>query len=147
MKAAKILTLDSNVLVAGLQADEPYSKKCFELVEEVPESFVLSEPAVVYQEVCGTLARRLGKDMADRARRQLDLMISPALLANCDREFCTSSYGYCGDYGIYAIDALYLNAAIRRGAVLVSLDKEDFVDKVKFNHAGIEVYHVSDFPY
>jgi len=39
MKAARILTLDSNVLVAGLQADEPYSKKCFQLVEEVLESF------------------------------------------------------------------------------------------------------------
>ncbi len=126
---------------------KPYSKECFQLVEEVPESFVLSEPAIVYQEVCGTLARRLGKDVAERARRQLDLMISPVLLANCDRGFCTSSYGYCADYGIYGIDALHLNAAIRRGDVLVSLDKEDFVDKVKSNHVGIEVYHVSDFPY
>src|SRR5437879_13078282 len=125
MKAAKILTLDSNVLVAGPKADEPYSKKCFQLVEEVPESFGLPEPAVVYQEVCGTLARRLAKDMADRARRQLDLMINPALVPNCDREFCTSSYGYCGDYGIYAIDALYLNEAIGRGAVLVSFDQVD----------------------
>jgi predicted nucleic acid-binding protein len=53
----------------------------------------------------------------------------------------------CSEGGIDAIDALYLNTAIRRNAILVSLDEGDFVKKVKSNKQGIEVYHVSEFLY
>lgn len=142
-----ILTLDSNIFIAALKTDEPYAAKCAALVDKATKSFALSEPSLIYQEVCGTLARRLGEATADKARRHLDLAISPLLLVNCDKAFCVSAYPLCSEYGIYAIDALYLNTAIRRKAILVSLDEEDFVKKLKFNHQGIEVYHVSEFPY
>jgi len=107
----------------------------------------LSEPSIIYQEVCGTLARRAGVDIADQARKQLDLIIHPRLLVNCDRAFCVSAYPLCAKYDIYAIDAIYLKVALDNRAVLVSLNKEDFIDKLKRKKPPIEAYHVTEFPY
>lgn len=146
-QSSRILSLDSNVLIAALKKDESYSEKCSEILGKVPDAFILSEPSIVYQEVCGTLARRVGADVADDAKKQLDLIIHPRLLANCNRTFCVVAYPLCSDYNIYAIDAMYLKVALDNHAVLVSLDKEDFIDKVNSKRPNIEAYHVSEFPY
>jgi len=145
--SSRLLTLDSNILIAALKADEIYSEKCFEILGKVPYTFILAEPSVVYQEVCGTLARRVGTGVADDAKKQLDLMIHPRLLVNCDKAFCVSAYPLCSEYDIYAIDAIYLKVALDNRTVLVSLDKEDFIGKVKSKSPTIEAYHVSEFPY
>jgi len=148
MNATKrVLTLDSNVFIAALKTDEPQSDKCVEIIDKMADLFLLSEPSIVYQEVCGTLARRVAVDVADKAREQLDLIIHPRLLVACDRSFCVSAYHLCSEYDVYALDALYLKTAMDNDAVLVSLDKEDFVDKVRQKKPHIEVYHVSEFPY
>lgn len=144
---SRILTLDSNVLVAALKEDEPYSTQCSMLLNRIPGQFILSEPCIVYQEVCGTLARRVGAEVADDAKKQLDQFIHPSLLADCDRAFCISTYPLCAEYGIYAIDALYLRTALDNHAILVSLDKEDFIDKVNSKESNIEAYHVAQFAY
>jgi len=138
--------LDSNVLIAALKEDEVDNERCSEILGRVPDAFVLSEPSIVYQEVCGVLARRVGMDVADRARKELDLIIHPSLLVDCDRNFCTSAYHLCSRYDIYAIDAMYLKVALDNNAVLVSLDRKDFIEKVNAEGPGIEAYHVSDFP-
>ncbi len=143
----RILTLDSNVFVAALKADEPYSEKCVEIISKTPDFFLLSEPSIVYQEVCGTLARRVGRKVADAAKKHLDQIIPSRLLISCDREFCTTAYPLCSEFNIYAIDALYLKVAIDNNALLVSMDKEDFIDRVKESSYGVEAYHVSEFPY
>lgn len=144
---SRLLALDSNVLIAALKEDENYSEKCSEILSKVPDAFILSEPSIMYQEVCGTLARRVGADVASEAKRHLDLIIHPRLLANCNRAFCVSAYPLCSEYNIYAIDAMYLKVALDNHAVLVSLDKEDFIDKVNSKRPNIEAYHVSEFPY
>jgi predicted nucleic acid-binding protein len=135
------------VLIAALKADEPYSGNCAEILRQVPDTFILAEPSIVYQEVCGTLARRVGLSVANRAREQLDLMIYPSLLADCDRDFCASAFPLCSRFGLYAVDALYLQAAINNESILVSLDKEDFTDRLRIEKAIVEAYHVADFPY
>jgi hypothetical protein len=83
----------------------------------------------------------------DDAKKQLDRLIHPSLLVDCDRAFCVSAYPLCSDYGICAIDAMYLKTALDNRAVMVSLDKEDFIDKVKSEVSEIEAYHVAQFPY
>ena len=113
----------------------------------MPDRFVLAEPSIVYQEVCGTLARRVSADIADQARKQLDLIIHPSLVVNCDRAFCISAYPLCSEYHIYAVDAAYLRVALDHQAVLVSLDKEDFTGRVNSKRPGIEAYHPTEFPY
>jgi len=143
-----MLTLDSNVLVAALKEDEVYGDICSKIVGRVPDAFILSEPSIVYQEVCGTLARRVGTETADEARRYLDLILMrPNLLADCDRDFCVSAYPLCSEYDVYAVDAMYLKTALDNRAILVSLDREDFIDKVNSRKPSIEAYHVSQFPY
>lgn len=146
-RGSRVLTLDSNVLIASLKKDEHHSERCAEVLRKVPGTFLLSEPSIVYQEVCGTLARRVGAAAADKARRQLDLIIHSKLLINCDRTFCISAYPLCFKYNVNAIDAMYLKVALDTNAVLVSLDKEDFIDKIAAKELNIETYHVSEFPY
>jgi predicted nucleic acid-binding protein len=143
----RILTLDSNVFIAALKADEPFSEECAQTIGKIADLFLLSEPSIVYQEVCGTLARRVGVSVADAAKEQLDAIIHPRLLVNCDKAFCTSAYSLCAEYDIYAIDALYVKVAIDNDAILISLDKKDLIDKVNAKKPPIEVYHVSEFPY
>ena len=143
----RLLTFDANVLVGVAKRDEPFHKKCVELLSKVPDSFFLCEPSIIYQEVCGTISRRVGSVEAREFGEQLDKLIPSEFLIDCDRSFCLTSYELCSQYGIYAIDALYFSTSIKAGSILVSLDKEDFVDKLKSNHQGVETYHVSDFPY
>jgi len=143
----RLLTLDSNVFIAALKADEPNSEKCAEILSKVPNYFQLTEPSIIYQEVCGTLARKITLDIANEAKKQIDLMINPKLLANCDKNLCTSAFCLCSEYNIYTIDALYLQVALKNKAILVSLDKEDFIDRLKKKKPSIEVYNVQEFPY
>ena len=140
-----VVTLDSNVFVCALKADERYSAKCKEIIRKVPRSFLLSEPAVFYQEVCGTVARKAGAVAARLVRDRLDQMIQPGLLFSCDREYCISAYPLCGEFGIYAVDALYFKTAIDANGILISLDEEDFLSKVRTNPYHVEVLHPSDF--
>jgi len=121
MDARRLMTLDANVLIAALKADEPYSQECVDIIGKVP----------VYQEVCGTLARRVSVEVARIAEELLDKMIHPVLLVECSRAFCLSAYDLCRRYDVYSIDALYLKVALDKEAVLVSLDREGFVDRVK----------------
>ena len=144
---SRLLTLDANVLIAALKADEPHSEKCAEILTKVPNNFQLTEPSIIYQEVCGTLARKTSLHIANEAKKQMDLMINPKLLTNCDKNLCTSAFCLCSEYNIYTIDALYLQVALKNKAILVSLDKEDFIDKLKKKAPPIEVYHVPEFPY
>ena len=142
-----LLTLDSNVLIAALKTDEPQSEKCASILNQVPSQFVLAEPSIIYQEVCGTLARKVGLDEANIANEYLDLMIPPKRLTICDRNLCMSAFSLCSKYKVYAIDALYLQVALTNDAILVSLDEKDFIDKLKDGGLPIETYSVSDFPY
>lgn len=144
---ARLLTLDANVFVAALKADEEHSEACASILRKLPGRFVLVEPSIVYQEVCGTLARLAGLDIARSAERFLDSVLHPGLVYECDTSFCKAAYSLCREYGIYAIDALYLKAALDARAILVSLDERDFIQRVKRRNPPIEVYHAAEFPY
>jgi predicted nucleic acid-binding protein len=106
---------------------------------------MLVEPSIIYQEVCGTLARKIDLETANIAKEQLDLLIEQKRLINCDKKTCISAFRLCAEYGIYAIDALYLNVALSNYAVLVSLDKE-FIDKLN-DRLPIEAFTVDNYPY
>ena len=142
-----LLTIDSNIVIAALRTVEPASEKCAEILAKASEQYVLAEPSIIYQEVCGTLARKTNLKTADKARKKLDLIIEPKLLANCDRRTCLSAFALCAEYKIYAVDALYVQVALANHAILVSLDKEDFIDRLNDKKLPIEAYTVDNFPY
>ncbi|MCJ7574417.1 type II toxin-antitoxin system VapC family toxin [Candidatus Bathyarchaeota archaeon] len=145
MSSSKFLTLDANVFVAALKADEPYSERCSEILSRVPGGFALVEPSIVYVEVLGALARRVGLGLADKAKAELERMVNPLLTIACNREFCLKAYALCHEYDVYAVDSLYLETALEAESTLVSLDGEDFVDRVRLRSPPIEVLHVSEF--
>jgi predicted nucleic acid-binding protein len=145
MSSSKFLTLDANVFVAALKADEPYSERCSEILSRVPGGFALVEPSIVYVEVLGALARRVGLGLADKAKAELERMVNPLLTIACNREFCLKAYALCHEYDVYAVDSLYLETALEVESTLVSLDGEDFVDRVRLRSPPIEVLHVSEF--
>ncbi len=72
-QSSRLLTLDANVLIAALKADEPYSEKCAKILSKVPNQFQLTEPSIIYQEVCGTLARKTSLEIANETKKQMDL--------------------------------------------------------------------------
>ena len=146
MKArSSLLTVDSNIIIAALRTTEPASSKCANILASASEHFLLIEPSIIYQEVCGTLARKIDLETANRAKEQLDLIIEQKRLINCDKRTCLSAFRLCAEYEIYAIDALYLHVALSNYAVLVSLDKE-FIDKLN-DGLPIEAYTVDNYPY
>jgi len=147
MPPSRLLTLDSNVLIAALKKDEPQSDRCAAILKKVPAQFLLTEPSIFYEEVCGTLARRVSLEVADEARRRLDRIVSFDRVVQCDKTFCLSAYPLCHEYELYAIDALYLKTALDCNAILVSLDERDFVKKVKSRPSSIEAFEPTDFPY
>jgi len=146
MKArSSLLTVDSNIIIAALKTTEPASTKCAKILNRASEHFMLVEPSIIYQEVCGTLARKIDIETANSAKEQLDLLIEQKRLINCDKRTCISAFRLCAEYEIYAIDALYLHVALSNYAVLVSLDKE-FIDKLD-DGLPIEAYTVDNYPY
>ena len=146
MKArSSLLTVDSNIIIAALRTTEPASSKCAKILGKASEHFMLIEPSIIYQEVCGTLARKIDLETANTAKEQLDLLIEQKRLINCDKKTCISAFKLCAEYEIYAIDALYLHVALSNYAVLVSLDKE-FIDKLN-DGLPIEAYTVENYPY
>ena len=146
MKArSSLLTVDSNIIIAALRTTEPASSKCAKILAKASEHFMLVEPSIIYQEVCGTLARKIDLETANIAKEQLDLLIEQKRLINCDKKTCISAFRLCAEYEIYAIDALYLHVALSNYAVLVSLDKE-FIDKLT-DGLPIEAYTVDKYPY
>ncbi len=76
----------------------------------------------------------------------MDLIINPKLLTNCDKNFYTSAFCLYLEYNLYTIDALYLQVPLNKNAILVPIDKEDFIDRLK-KKLPIEVYIVPEFPY
>jgi len=144
--SSPFLTLDSNVIISAAKIHEPQSEKCYNFITKVIDEFVLVEPSIIYQEVCGTLSRKMNTKFASNAKDQLDLLIKPQHLVNCDRKTCVSAFTLCAEHKIYAIDALYLHVALNYGAILVSLDKE-FIDGLNPRKLPIEAYTVDNFPY
>ena len=62
----RALTLDSNVMIAALKKDETQSDSCAALLRKVPHQFLLSEPSIVYEEVCGKIARKVSRGLPYR---------------------------------------------------------------------------------
>lgn len=140
------LTIDSNVIIAALRIIEPDSEKSGKILAKATQEFTLAEPSIIYQEVCGNIARKMSMKLAENAKDQLDLLIQPRGLMNCDRKTCVSAFSLCKEHKIYSIDALYLYVALSFGAVLVSLDKE-FIDGLNRDNLSIEAYTADSFPY
>ena len=63
----------------------------------------------MYVEVLGTLVRRVGVELAEKAKAELDRVVNPLLTVACNREFCLKAYALCHEYNVYAVDSFILS--------------------------------------
>lgn len=145
MKGFRPLTLDSNIFVSKIKGDETYSNECGALIARVGVDFFLVEPALVLTEVGNAVGRNINLQAAEEEVDTLLKMVS--VLIPCNKGFCIKAGLAGAEYDVYSADSLYLQAAINFKSVLVSLDEEEFINKIKAKKPPIEVHHVKDFPY
>ncbi len=140
----KPICIDANIFIASTKGNEPYSFDCRRVIQAVADGeFYLIEPTICLTEVIRNISKYLGMEAGKIQENNLRRMVS--IWETCDENFCTSA-GYTGAlYGPYAMDSLYLETALKHHAILVSLDDDDFLLRIK-GRIGIETYHPKDFP-
>src|SRR3990170_8385464 len=140
----KPICIDANVFIASTKGNEPYSSDCRRVIQVVADGeFYLIEPTICLTEVIRNISKYLGMEVGKTLENNLRRMVS--IWEICDDHFCASA-GYSGAlYGTYATDSLYLETALKHHAVMVSLDEDDFLLRIK-GRVGLEVLHPKDFP-
>lgn len=138
------ICIDANVFIASTKENEPYCSDCKRVIRALAEGkFYLVEPAICMSEVVLNIVKYIGMDAGKRMEHTLRQMVS--VWETCDERFCTNA-AYTGAlYKTYAADALYLETALKHGAILVTLDDADFLSRIK-GHVNVETYHPKDFP-
>jgi predicted nucleic acid-binding protein len=141
----RLVTLDSNVFIAKIKGDELYSDKCVKIIERIGTDFVFVEPAIIFTEVGNIVKRSIDEPTA---RVELDAMVHViSIVQICYSNFCYRAGLTGAGYNIYSADSLYLQTALDYRAILVSLDEEGFINRIKTQSPPIKIYHVKDFPY
>lgn len=137
------ICIDANVFIASTKGDEPYSSDCKRVIQALAEGkFYLVEPSICISEVVLNIAKYLGTETAKKMEHTLRQIVSE--WETCDEQFCANA-AYTGAlYRTYAADALYLETALKHGAILVSLDEADFLSRIK-GRVNIKTYHPKDF--
>jgi|GEM_PF-351165 len=137
------VTLDSNVLISAVKKNEEYSKECSEILSYVGTSFILYQPTVCITELYNGIGRTKGESAAKKALKDFYKMVyhleDYGSRAQCERVGKTAL-----KYRIYSADAFYLQTSLDFKTMLVSLDEEDFIDRIKAKDAGYNVFHARD---
>ncbi len=137
------VTLDSNVLISAVKENEKYSRECKELLSLVGTSFLLYQPTVTIIELYNGIGRTKGEPSAKKALKDFYNMVyhleDYGSRSQCERVAKTAL-----KYRVYSADAIYLQTSIDFKTVLITLDKEDFIDMIKLKDAKYDVWHVSD---
>ncbi len=137
------VTLDSNVLISAVKKNEEYSKECSEILSYVGTSFILYQPTVCITELYNGIGRTKGESAAKKALKDFYKMVyhleDYGSRAQCERVGKTAL-----NYRVYSADAFYLQTSLDFKTMLVSLDEEDFIDRIKTKDAGYNVFHARD---
>lgn len=141
----KLLTLDSNVFISETKGNEKYSQVCSNIISRVGSDFLLVEPTVLLAEIGNAIGRNVG--MKFGAIRVIEVEDMVSWFTECDKDFCKKGGLTGAQYGVYSTDSLYLQTALDSYSILVSLDEDDFVMRLKDKNLPIEIYHPRDFPY
>ncbi|HEY9205926.1 MAG TPA: PIN domain-containing protein [Candidatus Methanoperedens sp.] len=137
------VTLDSNVLISAVKENEEYSKECMGIINLVGTSFILYQPTLSITELYNAIGKTKGEPAAKKALKDYYKMVyhfeDYGSNIQCERVGKTAL-----KYRVYSADAFYLQTSLDFKTVLISLDEEDFVDRIKAKDAGYKVFHVQD---
>jgi len=137
------VTLDSNVFISAVKENERYSKECREILNNVGTSLILYQPTVSITELYNGIGRTKGQAAAKQALKDFYKMVyhleDYGSKAQCERVGKTAL-----KYRIYSTDAFYLQTSLDFKTKLISLDEEEFIERIKQNDSRYRVYHVRD---
>lgn len=137
------VTLDSNVLISAVKENEKYSRECSEILNHVGTSFFLYQPTLTITELYNAIGKTKGEQTAKKALKKFYKMVyhleDYGSRAQCERVGKTAL-----KYRVYSADAFYLQTSLDFKTVLISLDEEDFIDRIKAKDADYDVFHARD---
>ncbi len=137
------VTLDSNVLISAVKKNEEYSRDCSEILSQVGTSFILYQPTLCITELYNGIGKTKGEPVAKKALKDFFKMVyhleDYGSRAKCEKVGKTAL-----KYRIYSADAFYLQTSLDFKTTLVSLDEEDFIDRIKAKDASYTVYHARE---
>ncbi len=107
--------------------------------------FLLVEPTVMLAEIGNAVGRNI--NIKTGANRVTEVENIVSWFTTCDKEFCKKAGITGAQHGIYSTDSLYLQTALDSYSILVSLDEDEYILKLKDKNLPIEVYHPREFPY
>jgi len=140
---AKEVTLDSSVLVSAFVKEDRFRPVAFRVMEKVfLGQYHVATSAIVPVEVCGAVSRRAGVDKAVLVERQLDKWESMNFFAYSElsRRRRREATEIAVKLKLKGMDAIVIQAARERKAVLVTFD-EEMAEKAK---TTVEVLALKD---
>ncbi len=145
MNKMEYLVLDANVIISAIKGTEEHSPNCRNLLTAVWDEYYLIEPRIILLEVVNSIFRHLGRKAAEKVYN--DLTDAVYLFQDFTTNKELKHVAEVGaSYNIYAIDSLYLTTALKNKSTLISLDKKDFIDKIRAKDPSFKAYHVSELP-
>jgi hypothetical protein len=109
----------------------------------VGTSFILYQPTVCITELYNGIGRTKGEPAAKKAMKDFYKMVyhleDYGSRAQCERVGKTAI-----KYRVYSADAFYLQTSLDFKTILISLDEEDFIVRIKAEDAAYTVYHARD---
>jgi len=139
----KHLTLDSNIFISSIKRNEEYSDKCREIIDKVGKDFILVEPAILITEVGNAVGRNINIETAKMEVEAIIEMVT--IFQNCDTSFCNRAGLTGAKYNIYSADSIFLQTALDYDSILITLDEDDFLKRVKAVRAKVDVVHPREF--
>jgi predicted nucleic acid-binding protein len=139
-------TLDANAFISAIKGDEKYSEKCKGLLDRIGTDFLLIEPTICLAEVYNGVGR--GRD----AKTADDFIEKVRMMTRFFRHYgsgeqCLRVGKTALEWHVYTTDAFYPQTSLDFNTILVSLDKEEFIDEIKRKNPSYEAYHIADFDY
>jgi predicted nucleic acid-binding protein len=116
--------VDANVWIAAfLDRDAFHGRSRRWLSDEISRGHELVIPATTLAEVGGSMSRRVGQGLADRALA--DLLSTPALeIVSLSSDFATNAGLLAARLALRGMDAIYVTLALQRREPLVTWDDD-----------------------
>jgi hypothetical protein len=103
------------------------------------------QPTILLAEIGNAIGRNVS--IQSGVNRVIEVEHIVSSFTKCDTEFCKKSGITGAQHNIYSTDSLYLQTALDVYSILVSLDENEFILKIKNKNLPIEIYHPREFPY
>ena len=122
------VTVDASVFVNAFSPDEAGSDKSAEFLSQLrKDSVPLIQPALFFPEVVASIARKQDDgDLAMELMHQLK-KFSKLTLVDLDEDLADYASEIAAKHRLRGSDAVYAEVALRFGAELITLDKEQLV--------------------